>query len=81
MAGSLNHIVNPNTGQFETESIENLGDAWEALDECFHIIMALTGGKRDRVNVICDKLNFPRIKHDMTASAQYQGPLTALKEG
>jgi hypothetical protein len=37
MAGSLNHIVGED-GRFTMSSIENLGDAHEALDECFQII-------------------------------------------
>lgn len=66
MAGSLNHIVNPETGQFDMGSIENLGDAYEALEECFSIILQLTGGKMDVLNPLLDQLNFPTIEHDMT---------------
>ena len=49
MAGSLNHIVAPD-GRFTMDSIENLGDAHEALDECFKIIRHLTGGSMGLVN-------------------------------
>lgn len=64
MAGSLNHIVDK-TGTFRMEGIENLGDAHEALDECFKIIMELTGGDKDKINPICRKLRFPEISTDM----------------
>lgn len=49
MAGSLFHIV-AEDGSFRMGSIENLGDAHEALDECFKIIYNLTGGQKDKVN-------------------------------
>jgi len=65
MAGSLNHIVDENTGQFRMDLIENMGDAHEALDECFKIILELTGGKMNQVNKVCNKLNLPTIEADM----------------
>lgn len=65
MAGSLNHVVDPTSGQFRMEHIENLGDAYEALEECFHLILLLTGGKKGRVNKYLRKLNYPTIGHDM----------------
>ena len=40
MAGSLNHIIDEN-GAFTMSTIENMGDAHEALEECFDIIAAL----------------------------------------
>lgn len=43
MAGSLNHIVEDD-GSFTMEFIENLGDAREALEECFEIIEYLAKG-------------------------------------
>ena len=64
MAGSLNHIVDDD-GHFTMDSIENLGDAWEALEECFHIILELTEGKKEIIDPVCRKLHFPGIKHDM----------------
>ena len=64
MAGSLNHIVGED-GRFRMEGIENLGDAHEALDECFKIIREITGGKKEDVNRFLDKLNFPNIEADM----------------
>lgn len=64
MAGSLNHIVGED-GRFRMSSIENMGDAHEALDECFKIILELTGGKKEDVNRVLDKLNLPTIEADM----------------
>lgn len=64
MAGSLNHIVDED-GRFTMAHIENLGDAHEALDECFKIIRKLTDGDKATVNAVCRKLNFPPIEHDM----------------
>lgn len=64
MAGSLNHIVGKD-GRFRMEGIENLGDAHEALDECFKIIRELTGGKKEDVNRVLKKLSLPTIKADM----------------
>ncbi len=40
MAGSLNHIVDE-SGAFTMDSIENMGDAHEALEECFDIVAEL----------------------------------------
>ena len=50
--------------------IENLGDAHEALDECFHIIRALTGGDKERVNAVGRRLLFPGIKADMVEGGE-----------
>lgn len=40
MAGSLNHIV-ADDGTFTTDTVENLGDCYEALQECHQIIAYL----------------------------------------
>lgn len=37
MAGSFKHIVST-TGHFTMEQIDNMGDAYEALEECFFLI-------------------------------------------
>lgn len=39
--------------------IENLGDAHEALDECYQLIYTLAGGDTKKVSAACKKLNFP----------------------
>jgi len=66
MAGSLNHIVDAETGEFRMDLIENLGDAQEALEECFHLIRIMSAGQMDTVNLFCDALKYPRIQHDMS---------------
>ena len=66
MAGSLNHIVGED-GRFKMSTIENLGDASEALEECFHVIRVLTGGSREKVNEVLRGLHYPSIRADMVA--------------
>lgn len=49
MAGSYQHIVRSD-GSFQgTELIDNLGDAYEALEECYDMIQQLTGGDKTRI--------------------------------
>ena len=67
MAGSLNHIVSED-GHFQMGLIENMGDAHEALHECFEVIRTLTDGNKDEVNKACQSLGFPTIKADMVPS-------------
>jgi hypothetical protein len=64
MAGSLNHIIGED-GKFTMGGIDNLGDAHEALDECFKIIYHLTGGYKGKVNMVCIKYSLPTIKVNM----------------
>jgi hypothetical protein len=64
MAGSLSHIVNED-GTFTMDLIENLGDAHEALEECFAIIKRLSGGTAAALNPILDELHFPTLDRDM----------------
>ena len=68
MAGSLAHIVDGETGKFTMRLIENLGDAHEALHECFELIRTMTDGKSEEVNKYCDSSGFPAIDHDMVES-------------
>jgi len=58
MAGSLSHLVGID-GRFTMDLIENLGDAHEALEECFVLIFELAGGDSDRVSAACRKHGFP----------------------
>lgn len=58
MAGSLNHIIGAD-GRFTMDSIENLGDAYEALEECFNLIYTLSGGDQRTVSRTCLALGFP----------------------
>lgn len=64
MAGSLNHIVNPD-GSFTMNLIENMGDAHEALEECHQIIAWLleshsVGDAKRLLAVACDDVGVPR---------------------
>lgn len=65
MAGSLNHIVDAGTGKFTMDSIDNLGDAHEALHDCYFIIFEITGGHLDMMNRVLDDLGMPKIQHKM----------------
>lgn len=48
MAGSYQHIVNKDGSFIGVELLDNLGDAWEALEECYDMIQYLTKGKDQR---------------------------------
>lgn len=49
MAGSYNHIVD-DKGNFKgIETIGNLGDAYEALEECYYLIKILSGGSERKI--------------------------------
>jgi hypothetical protein len=45
--------------------IENIGDAHEALDECFKLILKLTEGDMNTVNTALQGIG-PGIQHNMT---------------
>lgn len=69
MAGSLYHIVGED-GKFKMDSIENMGDAHEALEECFNIIYELSAlngkkGSIEAINPVLRSLKYPTIKTDM----------------
>ena len=49
MAGSYRHITNDD-GSLRLDLIENLRDAGEALEECYHMIQWLTGGDKRRIH-------------------------------
>lgn len=66
MAGSLSHIVDDD-GTFTMELIENLGDAHEALEECFQLIYVLSGGKRSALNNLLKRLKFPTLEVDLVS--------------
>lgn len=57
MAGSLSHIINED-GTFTMDLIENLGDAHEALEECFVLIYELSDGDMDKISEACEKHRF-----------------------
>lgn len=49
MAGSYSHIVDHNNKFRGTELIGDLGDAYEALEECWHMIDILSGGDKELI--------------------------------
>ena len=68
MAGSLCHIVNwdeeesEGDGTFQMDLIENLGDAYEALEECFDVIAHLSDGDPSEA---CISLGYRSPAHRM----------------
>ncbi|KKN96754.1 hypothetical protein LCGC14_0163980 [marine sediment metagenome] len=75
MAGSFASIVD-DRGRFRMDLIENLGDAEEALRECFHIIRALAEsaagpggveGDMFPISNVCQRLRFTAINVDLKA--------------
>ena len=58
MAGSLKHIIGVD-GNLTMELIDHLGDAYEALEECYVIIIELSGGDMKKVSAACLKHKFP----------------------
>lgn len=58
MAGSLSHIVGRD-GTFRMDLIENMGDAREALEECFEIIYGLAKGNTSEISKVCKRLGYP----------------------
>ena len=58
MAGSLSHITGKD-GEFCFDLIENMGDAHEALAECFYIIRELSGNNVNAISDACIKLGYP----------------------
>jgi len=55
MAGSFNHIVDDD-GKFTMDTIENLGDAHEALEDCYRIIYTLADGDTKKISNVCDEI-------------------------
>lgn len=49
MAGSYRMIINEDGGFCGTDLIEGLGDAYEALEECYEMIQYLTGGDKRKI--------------------------------
>lgn len=64
MAGSLNHICGEEG--FTMGFIENLGDAHEALEECYNLILLLAGGDMNRIQLACAALGYPIPTEPMT---------------
>ncbi len=49
MAGSYKHIVDSDNSFIGVDLIEDLGDAHEALEECYEMILYLTGGDKHKI--------------------------------
>jgi hypothetical protein len=49
MAGSYKHIVNHNNEFIGVELLDHLGDAYEALEECYWMIKYLSGGDKTKI--------------------------------
>lgn len=53
MAGSYDHIVNKKGKFIRNEKfinqIDNLGDAYEMAEECWHMIQILANGDQDKI--------------------------------
>jgi hypothetical protein len=49
MAGSYRHITDENNNFKGIELIGDLGDAYEALEECWYIINILSGGDKQKI--------------------------------
>lgn len=49
MAGSYKHIVDDNNNFIGIDLIDNLGDAYEALEECYLMIKQLTGNDKQKI--------------------------------
>lgn len=57
MAGSLSHIIGKD-GRFTMDLIDHMGDAQEALEECYSIIIELSGESMGKVSETCWLLNY-----------------------
>jgi len=53
MAGSYRHITNSANEFMGIDLIDNLGDAYEALEECYQIIKELGGTKKKIYKAEC----------------------------
>lgn len=49
MAGSYKHIVDKDNNFKGVELLDNMGDACEALEECWHIIDILSGSDKNKI--------------------------------
>lgn len=64
MAGSYKHIVDENNQFIGIDLIDNLGDAYEALEECYEYIQILTGGDKELIELVhAEYLRRQKIKN------------------
>lgn len=56
MAGSYRHVTDKNNNLVSNEEfidhIENLGDAYETIEEMWHMIDILTGGDKEKIRKV-----------------------------
>jgi len=57
MAGSFNHLVGIDD-KFTADMLDNMGDAIEALEECWKIIFELADDDKQIIGEVCDKFDF-----------------------
>lgn len=60
MAGSYHHCKGKSVRDFNFETIENLGDAYEACEEMFWMIYFLANGDKKKIQEASD--NFYKMK-------------------
>jgi len=75
MAGSYRHITNPDNTFRGIDLIDNLGDAHEALEECYEIIQVLTGGDKRKIfeaHRECVRKYNPEYAEKMTAEVFWE---------
>lgn len=78
MAGSLKHIIAPD-GTLTMDKIDNLGDAHEALEELYALVIDLSDGDMRKVSAACLANRFPdpyeerRYKDDPMPMAMKKG--------
>lgn len=77
MAGSLNHLVDE-TGAFTFKTIENMGDAHEACEECFDIIATLLEQRANQRSELMDACN--RAKAPMPRAIPVFGKRAKARE-
>ena len=58
MAGSFEMLI-AQGGSFQMDLIENMGDAHEALEDCFNLIAELSGGDMAKVSRACRAIGTP----------------------
>ncbi len=49
MAGSYKHIINDDGSFRGVDLLDDLGDAYEALEECFDMLKFLSGGDKTKI--------------------------------
>ncbi len=77
MSGSLAHIIGKD-GKFRMDLIENGGDAQEALEDCFEVIVHLAEGDMQRVSAACKAAS---VADPYCPQRTLDDPMPAIMEG